>query len=305
MKNWKFLLLGTAAALLLVGCGKRTTKLKIPVGLSEAKSAQPEEVLKLINEKYSGLETLTVSRMKIEFTGGSVEKGYLEEFPTAKGHLVASRPDSVYMNILNPVTSSTVVTMAATEGRFQIWVPRENKYLVGGTDLPADSEKPLYSVRPDHLLEALLIRPVNVGEEHRLFFVEEAQDATRKYYVVSEIDRSRGEQQICLERKLWVERSQLSLARQQVYDCGKKVSEITYGGVAGLDGLSVPTEISVERIQEHYRLTLNLEREAIRVNRTLKDSSFQIPRPPGAEVVEVAKELSEGRETPGNDSRLR
>ncbi len=279
---------GIAGSVLVFGaCGPRKREIRTPDAYVQVQTASEAELFDLVNTRYAQLNTLAVARMRIEFTGGSLEKGYLEEYPIAKGYLVAQRPDSIFMNILNPVTSSTVVTMAASKGRFQIWVPRENKYVVGTTDLPPDRDKPLYSIRPDHLLEAVLIAPVTVGDSGRVYFLQEDQDAIRKYYVLHELDITRGRGGACLMRKIWVERVGLHLYRQELFECGQPISTVEYGEAIAVNDRLVSQHVLVERIREHYTLRLRLEGDSIEIDRDLKESAFQVPMPPGAELVEV------------------
>lgn len=278
-----FLILAT----MVVGCGPRTVAVDVPRGYAEALTATPDELIELINRRYAALRTLTVSNFRVEFTGGSVERGYLKEYPSGKGYLAASRPDSIYLNINNPLTSSTVVAMAASQGVFEIWVPRENKYLTGKTSVRLEDKDPLYSVRPDHLLQGILVEPVPVGDPGYRFFVEQDQDGSRKYYVVGVVDLRPASGALCLVRKIWVDRSNLRLARQRYYDCGEPVSLIEYSLPTEVEGGLISRGISVERIPEAYRLRLELGEDAVRFNQTLKENAFHIPKPPGAEVVTV------------------
>ncbi len=271
----------------LAACGPRTTNIEIPRGYAEAQTATDQQLIELINERYAAASTLTVSSFRVEFRGGSIERGYLKEYPSAKGYLAASRPDSIYLNILNPVTSSTVVAMAASEGTFEIWVPRENKYLTGSTSVELRDRDPIYSVRPDHLLEAILVEPVAVDDPGRRFFIEQERDPARKYYVISVLD-SEAAGRLCLHRKIWIDRADLRLARQRYYECGAPVSDIEYSQPTELgDRLLVNREISVERVREAYRFRLEWSADAIRINPQLKENAFHIPRPPGAELVVV------------------
>jgi hypothetical protein len=269
------------------GCGPKTVTVDVPTGYAEAQTAGRRELLDLINQRYASVDTLTVSRFRVEFRGGSIERGYLKEYPSAKGYLAARRPDSIYLNILNPVTSSTVVAMAATEGEFEIWVPRENKFLTGSTSVRLSEEEPIYSVRPDHLLEAILVEPVPLDDPRYGFFIEQERDPTRKYYVVSVIDLEAAEG-LCLSRKIWIDRADLRLARQRYYECGAPVSDIEYGPSEELgDRLLVSRRVSVERVREAYRFRLEWEPDAVRFDQPLKENAFHIPRPPGAELVVV------------------
>ena len=275
------------SALVLAGCGPKKKDVRAPVGYTAAKSATLEELVDLVNVQYAEIQTVSVSRFRVKFTGGSIEQGYLKEYPQAKGHLVTKRPHWIYVNILNPVTSSSVVAMASDSQEFQIWVPRENKYLTGKTDVRTDSNESLHSVRPEHLLQAILVEPLLSSEAGTIHFLEEERDEQRKYYVIHQVLVDNLAGRGCLQRKLWLERQNFGLARQQYYNCGKLTSDIRYGGVVVSEDGALASTIALERLAEHYQISFEFERESIRLNRSVDDSSFYIPKPPRAELVIV------------------
>ncbi len=278
-----FLLAGVG----VTGCGPKDTPQITPLGYSAARTATLDELIEHVNNRYAEVETLTVSRFQVKFTGGSIEAGYLKEYPSAKGHLVTKRPNWIYVNILNPVTSSSVVTMASDSREFQIWVPRENKYLTGRTDVRTSSNEPLHSVRPEHLLQAILVEPLNSSESGTVHLLEEAQDSQRKSYVIHEVSWDRATGQGCLRRKLWLERQNFDLTRQQYYDCGKLLSDIRFTGAVVSEPGDIASTIAMERIPEHYQIRFQFQPDKVVRNRSVEESSFYIPKPPRAEVVIV------------------
>ena len=276
-----------AFAIVLAGCGPKHESVRIPPGYTAVRSATLDELVDLVNGQYAEIETVSVGRFRVKFTGGSMEKGYLKEYPSAKGHLVTKRPHWIYVNILNPVTSSSVVAMASDSQEFQIWVPRENKYLTGKTDVRTDSNESLHRVRPEHLLQAILVEPLLSSEAGTIHFLEEERDEQRKYYVIHQVLVDNLADRGCLQRKLWLERQNFGLARQQYYNCGKLTSDIRYGGVVVFEHGALASTIALERVAEHYQISFQFDRESIRLNRSVDDSSFYIPKPPRAELVIV------------------
>ena len=274
-------------AMVLAGCGPKNMEVRTPVGYTAAKSTTLEELVNLVNNQYAEIETVSVSRFRVKFTGGSIEQGYLKEYPSAKGHLVTKRPNWIYVNILNPVTSSSVVTMASDSREFQIWIPRENKYLTGKTDVKTASDEPLHSVRPEHLLQAILVEPVRFSEAGMVHLLEEERDEQNKYYVILEalVDHPAGRG--CLQRKVWLERQDFRLTRQQYYNCGKLISDIRYGDVVVSEDGALASSIALERVAEHYQISFQFQRESVRLNRSVDDSSFYVAKPPRAELVIV------------------
>jgi hypothetical protein len=113
------LLLKTGSLMLILllgpGCGavKEKKVIVAPPAYAQAQTATTQELVALINERYSGVQSLTVRRCDVEFTGGSIDDGYLEKYRKANGLFIAQNPDSIFVNILNPLTNSTVVVMAS------------------------------------------------------------------------------------------------------------------------------------------------------------------------------------------------
>ena len=275
----------------LLGCGsavKKRTQIEVPVGYQQIREATLEELVQIINDNYARLSNISVSDMEVEFQEGSIEEGYFERYRQARGYLITKRPDSMYVSIQNPLTRSTVITMATDEGNFEIWVPGENKYLMGKTNLKPNDKRPLYNVRPEHLLRALLIEPIPTGDPTILHALEEDLDASSKYYVISILEApAEGTQTASLKRRLWVERSQLGLVRQRYYDAGHLVSTIRYSNLAQVGSNIVPSGVEVERLEERYTIRLQYQYETVTVDRQLKAGIFQIPFPPGAQRVAV------------------
>ena len=276
---------------LLLGCGsavKKRTQIEVPVGFQQVKEATLEQLIQIINDNYAHLSNISVSDMEVEFQEGSIEEGYFERYRQARGYLITKRPDSVYISIQNPLTRSTVITMATNEGNFEIWVPGENKYLMGKTNLKPDDKRPLYNVRPEHLLSALLIEPIPKGDPTILHSLEEDLDSSSKYYVISVLEApAEGTQAALLKRKLWVERSHLGLVRQRYYNAGHLVSTIRYSSLVRIGSTIVPSGVEVERLKERYTIRLRYQHEKVTVDRQLKAGIFQIPFPPGAQRVAV------------------
>jgi len=275
----------------LLGCGsavKKRTQIEVPVGYQQVREATLEELVKIINDYYARPANISVSEMEVGFQEGSIEEGYFERYRRARGYLIAKRPDSIYVSIQNPLTRSTVITMATNEGSFEIWVPGENKYLMGKTNLKPNNKRPLYNVRPEHLLSALLIEPIPTGDSAILHVLEEDVDSSSKYYVISVLEApAEGTQAASLKRKLWVERSRLGLVRQRYYDAGHLVSTIRYSNLVQVGSNIVPTGVEVERLEERYTIRLQYQHETVAVDRQLKAEIFQIPFPPGAQRVAV------------------
>ena len=271
----------------LIGCAPKKNVARIPVGYSAARTANLNELIERVNSHYAQIETFSVSHFQVKFTGGSIDAGYLKQYPSAKGYLITKRPHWIYVNILNPVTSSSLVTMASDSQNFQIWIPRENKYLMGKTDVRTSSKNPLHSVRPEHLLQAIMVEPLSLSVSGQIYLLEEAQDQKMKFYIIHEVVANPHNGQGCLRRKLWIERQNFGLVRQHYYDCGKLLSNIYYSDEILVKQGSFTSSIIMERIPEHYKIQLRFPNDKVRLNPNIEESSFHIAKPPKAEAVIV------------------
>jgi len=298
MKRNQSLLFQFSTLVLLVsglGCGavKKKTVVVTPPAYTQAQTATTRELVSLINEQYSKVDSVTVRRCDVEFTGGSIEDGYLEKYRKANGLLIAQKPDSIFLNILNPLTNSTVVVMASVHEQFQIWIPSKNTFVTGRTDVTPEEDNPVYNVRPSHVLEGILVEPIPLNDPELGYFVVEDEDGRFRYYVVGIFERTKDFSEANLLRRIWIERSSMQLKKQQYYDGREEVSTITYGGPVELDGRMVNTQIKIQRPRDRYSITFQMEPENIKLDRELASDSFSIQQPAGAEVVVVDQQDGE------------
>jgi hypothetical protein len=279
----------------MLGCGavKEKKLVKVPPAYAQAQQATPQELVDLVNSRYAGIDSVTVPRFEVEFTGGSIDERYLEKYRKAKGYLIARKPDSIFVNLLNPLTSSSVLVMASRDEQFQIWVPSKNQYVLGSADLEAREENAAYNVRPSHILEGILVKPIPLSDRKLRYFKDEDQDRDFRYYVVGIVQLEEDSPFAELKRKIWVERSTMQLRREQYYQDSEMISEIVYGAAVRLGEKLVNTQIEIRRPRERYSISFQLDPESIDLNREIKANAFEIMQPPGAELILVEEDESE------------
>lgn len=274
--------------LLLTGCGavKERKVLTVPPAYAAAQTASLEDLMTLINSRYAGIQSLVVPRLSVEFTGRSIEEGYFEKYRKAGGYLVAEEPDSIFLNILNPLTHSSVLVMASRAKHFEIWIPSRNQFVTGETNLKAREENPVYNVRPLHILQGILVAAVPSQSEYR-YSLEENQDAQYKYYVVDVFKVEENSQVLQLLRKIWIERSRLHLARQQFFRGPEIVSVVDYSDPVDVQGKLVSTRVNIDRPLDGYSIAFTFQADKLELNRSVKEDAFKLQQPPGAELIQV------------------
>jgi len=90
-----------------------------------------------------------------------------------------------------------------------------------------------------------------------------------------------------LLRKIWIERSQLRLARQQTYQGPRLVSTVTYSDPVDVEGKLVSTRVNIDRPVDGYSIAFTFEANRLQLNRPVKEDAFKLQQPPGAEVIQV------------------
>ncbi len=278
-------------ALLLVGAQgclvKKTVRVPVAPGILAAKTATLDQLLSDLDSYSEKITSLSSATLKVSFTSGKVESGKLQAYRSAPGYILLKRPDSIRLNIQNPITKTSLVELTSVDDVFHIWYPRENKFFTGSNSAREfDLEgHPGFTARPVHIFDAILPQKMSLAEPGRFVAMEQEQDATTKYYVLSFLEAT-GEHRLRPLRQLWVDRSVLAVTRQQVFsESGAVVSDIHYSTLVPNDGLLLPLSIHIERPLDGY--TLDLKFGSWRLNPELPDNAFVLTSPPGAEIVQL------------------
>jgi hypothetical protein len=69
-----------------------------------------------------------------------------------------------------------------------------------------------------------------------------------------------------------------------IYDAsGAIATKATYENFADYDGISFPSEITINRPKEEYTIKITMEK--LELNKPLSDDQFVLNQPPGAQVT--------------------
>ncbi len=299
------LLLIVAGLFVTSGCGLRDRLFKrqvsVPALLGPLAESDTERLLAEVN-RLASVRSLR-GRIDIEFLDTSfAECGVAEQYRSTDGTVTLQRPGQIYLVIQGPFAVD-IAQMTSDGDRFRGGVLRgDERYrrFVMGTNAavypelnissgaagdcrnqnPSATEaravSALSNLRPQHLTDALLIRPVSASGEliyaRSEMFVEEAdtrQDArrgarvVRGYYVLDEL-RPEGEGRAHLLRRFWFDRfGGVRLARMQTFNGqGQLTTDVVYREPKpfGEGGRYVlPTRIELTRPQDRYSLRITYQ----------------------------------------------
>jgi hypothetical protein len=305
---------------------------KLLTPLSQADTAQ---LIAVVNNLGSARSIH--GKVDIQFEDTSfATAGIAEKYRAADGSVTLQRPAKVYLVVQGPLAID-VAQMTSDGEHFRIAVLKgDEKYhrFVRGTNnavypkldmdgnsnptaSPAKKGKAsseaqtvnaLSNLRPQHLTDALLLRPIDphapgVTYVQSEFFQSEKDPAkpegskrvVRGYYFLEELQQA-GDGTARLLRRFWFDRvNSIRLARLQTFDeKGVLVTDVTYGelkkfGAAG-EAL-LPAQVGLTRPQDHYKITITYQMpESVIVNRDYPPDAFVLENKWGLREVDLDTE---------------
>ena len=237
-------------------------------------------------------------RVDIQFEDTSfATSGIAEKYRTADGSITLQRPGKVYLVVQGPLAID-VAQMTSDGEHFRIAILKgDEKYRrfvrgtnnavyprleMDGSGNEARKKKPsteaqtvnaLSNLRPQHLTDALLIRPIDQHAPGLVYarseFFQSEKDPSqplskrrviRGYYLLDELQPGADGSALLL-RRFWFDRvTGIRLTRLQTFnDKGALVTDVSYGELKrfGAEGnVQFPAQVSLTRPQDHYKITI-------------------------------------------------
>jgi hypothetical protein len=290
----------TISVLLLTsGCGlfgaKR--KIQVPQLLTPLAEANKDRLIQEVN-RLSTVKSIH-GKVDIRFEDTSfASSGIADQYRLVDGDITVQRPGNIYLVIQYLFVD--IAQMASDGQRFSVAVLKGDKYrrFVKGTNSavypkletePATANQndkqqsqkeketvsALSNLRPQHLTDAFMIRPIEPNNSliyaQSEFFQEEADTRSqakknarvlRGYYILDEFAQTGGDAKV--QRRLWFDRvGGIRLARVQTYDDrGRLITDVSYYNEKTLGSsaaASLPSRIEITRPQDQYKLSISYQ----------------------------------------------
>lgn len=253
---------------------------------TQLQNATLDDLLFRLHNWDQQIKTINAT-VDLEPSLGSVNKGEIAEYQDVRAFVMIRKPSMFRMIGLFPVVRNRAFDMVTDGADFKIYFPTRNKLVTGNNRVQKPSAKKLENIRPQHIFDALVIRPPGEGEYPVL---ENHTDENVAYYIVHVMRRD-GERMF-LDRNLWFERGHLRLARQVIFDGhGDIVTDARYEDFKNEDGVSFPHTFIISRPQDEYGVRLVVQK--VDLNKLLDDSKFALEAPAGTEVVNLSGHAEE------------
>src|SRR5215813_775733 len=303
--------------LLNTGCGlfgaKR--KIEVPPVLTPLEAASKDQLIQEIN-RLATVKSIH-GKVDIQFEDTSfASAGIADQYRLVDGTITLQRPGQIYLQI--QFTFVDIAQMASDGEHFTVAILKgDEKYkrFVKGTNsavyprldneanhtnanAKGDKQKEkqtvsaLSNLRPQHLTDAFMIRPIEPNNSaiyvQSEFYQEEADTRAqakkngrviRGYYLLEEFTPPQnGETK--LMRRFWFDRvNKVHLARVQTYDDrGRIVTDVSYSNEKTIGSgttASLPSKIEITRPQDQYKLSISYQdTTSVELNREYGPKAF-------------------------------
>jgi len=282
-----WMVLPAVLTLLASGCGVSKRRVVPPAEVRPALEATADQLIAQYNQQARAVRSLNAAVELIPVAGSSYS-GVIEEYHDVRGFILAQRPAQIRVIGQAPVVAKNVFDMVSDGKTFRVFIPSKNKFIVGPAAFERPVKKPIENLRPQHLLDALFWPELPAGAS---VLFEEFNTDTARYYVLTLLRKAPA---LEIARKIWFDRSDLSLARIQLYGPGGRlVSDIRYADWQPVAGVRYPRQIRLARPRDDYQLEIRIAQ--LTLNEAIAAGRFQLEQPPGTELVRMGEGGPEGR----------
>lgn len=327
--NSRLLLTAVVLSVVLVasGCGLFGTKRKIevPPVVGPLADADKSRTIQEIN-RLSTIKSI-YGKVDIQFEDTSFASvGVADQYRLVDGTITLQRPSKIFLaiqftfvDIAQMASDGEHFSVAVLQGqeRFKRFVKGTNSAVYPKLDVePAMEAKngdqkqketvsALSNLRPQHLTDAFMIRPIEPNNSFfyaQSEFFQEEKDTRRGakkdarvmhgYYLLEEFSTA-GPGEAKLLRRFWLDRvGGIRLARLQTYDDrGLLVTDVSYYNEKSLGSTttaSLPSRVEITRPQDKYKLSISYQDSgAVELNREFGPKAFVLENKWGLPEVDL------------------
>ena len=229
-----------------------------------------DHLLDQVNERYAAVQSMTATSVTLNalHRGWRLRGLELNCYPTFSGYIVLGKPESIDFVLKVPVFGGDALHMVSDGKTFKMLIPHDDCAITGSDVVTNSAQKGLYSLRPDMILDSLLIHGLEDDQD-----VAMTQDSrtlpdpkTRKDvieepdYNLEFLSQSKGHVENTL-RVIHIGRSTLLPYQQDIYNAdGKVATQATYSNYQKFGDIIFPRRQSyvISRPLDELTLTITI-----------------------------------------------
>jgi outer membrane lipoprotein-sorting protein len=211
---------------------------------------------------------------------GSTEKNRIVEYKDVRGFVLFRKPADIRIVGLLPVVRTTAFDMVSNGSTFKLYIPSKDRFITGRNEIVSPAPEKLYNLRPQHFLDALLVRPIDPLLDKPL--LENFTDEDNAAYILHLVREDSGGA-LRITRTIWFSRLTLHIARQVVFDEHSNIlTDARYSDWQNYDGVPFPKHVEINRPRDEYAVVLTVVK--LDVNKGVDDAKFVLDRPEGSKL---------------------
>jgi hypothetical protein len=208
-------------------------------------------------------------------------KGTATDYATVSAYILFLRPDDIRVLGRDPVLGSTIFDMVSNGNEFRVSIPPRKRFIIGTNNAPPKPGNKLENLRPDALLNALMIDPPNAETDITVL----ENDPERGLYILQILRRNQD--QLALARQVYFDGYTLQVSRQKAFDAsGSVLSDAKYTDWKPYDAVAYPSSIDIQRPKDNYEVQLSVEMMKIN-SPDVTDAKFMLEQPADYQVQEL------------------
>lgn len=278
---WLFALL--AGAVTLSGCGVLWSRHKVArLPQIPLKSATLQQLVAQLDHEATSIHTLDAKVLLMASTGGP-RSGTVTEYKDIVAYLLVRKP--AYIRLLGQFSIfGTVFDMASNGQTFRLSIPPKNQFFVGHNDvIPEHVKNPLEKLRPQVILDALLINPILPGQQ--VAAMNDFSVARAQYTMLVLSPGADGVAHVV--RKIVFSRYDLEPKEEVVYEAnGSVATDVQFGEFVPVEGIPFPAQIVIHRPLDEYSIRMLVQH--ITFNRPLSPEQFVLRPPAGSKIIHLS-----------------
>jgi outer membrane lipoprotein-sorting protein len=246
--------------------------------------ADKQSLIEAIQRQYDAIQDFNMEVNMIPALG-STEKNKVTEYKDVRAYILFRKPAEIRIIGLYPVVRNKAFDMVSNGTDFKLFVPSRNRFLIGSNEIIQPSPNKLENLRPQHFLDAILVRPIDPAKDKVL--IENFTDEDNAFFILHVV-RENGNGQLQQERTIWFSRIDLKLARQLIFDAaGNILTDARYSDWKAFDNVAFPKHIEINRPRDEYAVVLDIVK--MDINKGISPSKFVLEQPEGTTVQVVGQ----------------
>jgi hypothetical protein len=238
-------------------------------------TADQDALVEAIARQYNAVHDFSAT-VDMAPSVGSAEKNQITEYKDVRAYIYFRKPAEVHILGLAPVVRTRAFDMVSDGTNFKLYIPSQNRFIVGRNEMVAPSANKLANLRPQHFVDAMLVHPVDPKTERiTMLNLTDENNAFYILLVLHEVDGKIG-----MSRSIWFSRVDLQMARQLIFDPnGNILTDARYSQWHPYDNVPFPKHIEINRPRDEYGMIIDIVK--MDINKGVKDEQLVLTQPEG------------------------